>query len=69
VGDPGRSSHRKWRPSAGHQLFFAELPKTRLGARFQQTKLRLGERHFGADLLLALLVQIEAGQDFAIALA
>src|SRR6266851_4698063 len=42
------------------QPFASQLPEPPLGPRFQQPVLRQGQAHLGADLVLALLVQIEA---------
>ena len=51
------------------QFFLAQFSKPSLRPGFQQPELGLGQLHFLADLFLALLSQVEAGQNFAVATA
>jgi hypothetical protein len=50
------------------QLLLAQLSKTGLGARFEQTKLGFGQLHLLADLFLGFFIQIKAGEHLAITL-
>ena len=49
-----------------NQFFLSQLAKTGFRPRFQQTKLGFGETHLGADLILALFIDIEPGQNLPI---
>ena len=50
------------------KLSLPRLSETGLGAGLEQTELGFRQAHFLADLLLALVVQVESRQDFLIAL-
>ena len=48
------------------QFFPAEGAKLCLRTRFEQAELGIGELHFTADLILCLLKQIEARENFTV---
>ncbi len=46
-----------------------QMLEFKLGARFDEAELRLGEAHFGPDLLSLLALDVKPQQDLAIARA
>jgi hypothetical protein len=66
VGGAGTFSHKKCTKIVFCHSAAAFVAKALLGARLKQTELGIVETHFGADLLLGLFEEVEAGENFAV---
>ena len=68
-GQPQQNILGNLPPSLGNasQAALAQLPEPRLGSRFDQAELRIGQTHILANLLGRFLVQVEADQYLTVA--
>jgi hypothetical protein len=67
VARTGGSSQENRLKAPLSEFFLSEFAKSSLSPGLEEPKLCFGQGHLRADLFLALLVQVESRQDFAVA--